>query len=511
MGIVSIFKHHSPDDFEDKFQIELNNLKHEIDLQLMQVGEKAHTANPQVTSLSDLIEFHPDVFNAVMFPKSVKGKVHNDRCHAFYKSPAFQAVLLQDDEKTFQANMHGNLWYTLSGDVGRTGAHSWLYQMPYKHMKRCEKSLFDLVAEVADSDLSRILGEGGWHQDAHQSLQGFNGERSFTDEPENLLLEKVSSLFSSGEIDRVPPSIHVALRDLVYNETLKLKSCGYSTHQVVSRLSERISIVFEKAVNACEYVSAETSSRLRPLFHRQVLINAFAPFAEDLAYLDALPKECYGHLHSKATVEDQELVVSLNNSPATSCLHQVFAGPLFAFEDVRTLGNSSPLEIGLWLERMGQPIDMNAVFTGSINDTTFRKETLLLGRHCSAVDQLFCDFLKEDKSSHQALEVMTYCQNIPHLVQFSQGAIIGYAVALIEVALRNQFDGVPLSKYGRPGPVIHGDPIISNGVLKYLKDTGIFTHEMLSWCGYGSEILCGLENQEIDVLAEQFLESDLGL
>lgn len=525
MSILSIFKNHTPDDFNHDFQIELGLLKTEIDLELMWGEGGSFGSSPSVNSLADLLKNYPDVFDRVIRPVREPGRQLKDRSQHFFQSAAFQAVWLQESQEVFESTFDFQTWLKLSYEIEDHGAHLWLHKMPYNDPGLCTGALWPLISFVFDSDkVSKHDAEydGPWNHGSSQSLRGFGLKPALGVDKNEQLKEDTVAFFATNSLDRVPHSVHDALREMVYNEALRLKSCQYPTHQIVNRLEERIGLVFDQAVGKCTEIPSSTIGRLFPLFHRQVLINALAGFPGDLAYLDAAPDECYGHIHRNAKPCDIDLVASLGDAAETRCLESIFWGP--AFITSYTSCKFKPINFALSLEDKGVPLSMDAALTGSINSLAFIKDVITLKRVSPSLDAMFSDLTRNGGlSGKRALATITYAGYFSAVNELSLLGKTGYAIGLIELGrervnshLKNLANEEnkhyrPLGTMGRPDRVVQSDPAIRSHILKYLKESGPLQHDMLQWCGFGHEVLSELDSADADNLSEHFLGADLGL
>jgi hypothetical protein len=465
-----------------------------------------------VGSLIDLYGESPVFFNELFGQDQSSKNPRTQRIHALYDSAAFQALWLLDGGN-IEKTMSLTLWSDLLSDLCAVGAHGWFYQMPFKDTRLAFEAVAKLIAFVTDSTIALenrgLIATDFFNQQTLDSVAGFTGRGEVECEGKSNVNALVAPYFINMDT-RSYLGLQVALRECVYNEALRLKSRGHATHQIVHRLDERISAIFD-------HVTTRHTDRpvgqIYPLFHRQVLINAFAPFPEDLAYLDASAGEMYGHLNEQAKPNERLIISDLHEDGYLTEILPVFSGP--AFVTAGMMGKLSPFNIALSLEDKGVEIDLDAILTGNIHSRTFVGKVVQYKGYSKELDQIFADFADlKDKTTAKAHRVMEYAQLILTAAPYSAQAKLGYVIAHIELRRYGLKSDETLTNKFRPTSLQHlicEDEDRMKAVLGYLENTGPLDHRILQWCGFGSEVLEKLSESDQDRLAEHYLGEDLGL
>ncbi|AYG47957.1 hypothetical protein DV532_27130 (plasmid) [Pseudomonas sp. Leaf58] len=512
MLLTFIFKNFTREQFSEQFSIEMQLMTQEVNSELMWAAGGSFGDSPRISSLLDLREKFPKVFEQVCGERKAGHSQLRDRSQKFFESPAFQAVWLLDGAKFTPQTLPLALWSSLVENLCRQGAHGWFYKMPFQDPVLALKAVNNLISMVLDSPfaLSSLtwLESSPWRREAFTSLQGFNVKPELAVDTDKRLKWRVASYFTEGNGEA--PDLRLALRDWVYNEALRLKSQGYPTHQVVHRLSERINLVFDQAFGDSQSLPV---GQLYPLFHRQVLINALAAFPDDLAHLDASAAECYGHLSASASDSDRQLIRSLTTQQPTSHLTTVFNGPVFMISDVESA--FTPYHVALSLEDKGVPIDLDLILTGHLNNHKFTHKAIVCDsqpKYSKALENLFASLPHfQDKSTPQARKIVDYATLISPPEHYSTAAKFGFVVGLIENARLKLANGEYLSSRHHPAYEFQDDAPLWDEVLGYLQRTGPMDQRLLKWCGFGSDVLSKLSAEDQERLAEHYLGDDLGL
>jgi hypothetical protein len=506
MGLRKFFRLYDEEQFTEAFGIEMNVLRTQVEGSLRWSVDEFTGETLPVDSLVDLQKHFPRVFiDVFMLEREFPGSVVS-RTTALFESPAFQAIWLMDGGNV-DSTLSKEMWRRLLSDLCEFGAHGWFYQMPFKDAELALEATSRLIEYVTESPLAQQYmdteAQSAWNIKTLQSLIGFRKANSFEDASASEIKNLALHYFTAPEAS-TPLGLSTALEEFVYNEALRLKSRGHPVHQVVNRLGERISAVFDCVTSDSSY---QHLGRIYPFFHRQVLINALAPFAGDLAYLDAMPGELYGHPHEKTTPDDKVFFANFKEEGFISALLHVFHGPthiLFSTEP-----KFAPFNIAMALEEKGIELDLNALLTGSITNRDFLLKAVQYKGYCVELDKLFASFPRlTDKASAHAYRIREYADHTLWTDSYSPDGKIGMMAAFIESGRASILSGKPLKK--RPDRFIDRENL-QDEALRYLQASGPMDHRLLQWCGFGSDVLTKLTETDQERLAEHFLGEDLGL
>ena len=284
--------------------------------------------------------------------------------------------------------------------------------------------------------------------------------------------------------------IESALLPLVYNHGYKLKARGLSGLEVLARASSRVEALLSFLPASSEFLKA---------LERQILINLFSAFPEDLELLNAKPEELQGVMLSPVLIE----------SPLARFFEKTLAGPLALFSPRHSVPDGHRgTQIVNFFKATPYPLHLDLAVFGYLQG---REEIINLAENCPgrsiAVEQLLLD---ESALFDPHVGLIRYLARPEQLDAYSDSAVL----KLIEKVILS--DDVQFIRHRvetilpTVGPVLSKRPQMFEPVIKILEDNGRLNHTLFDWCGFGSKELKALGKRASIELKGIFLEESLG-
>jgi hypothetical protein len=424
-------------------------------------------------------------------------------CREIFALPAFQACWLMDggDPDAFSTAF---TWRDFAQQACEVGPHSLLLKMEMNDpdlalratgalLKQCFET--PKVANVADSQQLAAFA-------------GFNEARDVIPELPRThtasLRERIEEM--TLECTDLDESIRVLLNTLVYTPGLKLKSQGFNAHQIIHNLTSEISAIFEFCTD--ELPQDVPLGKPYAAFHRQVLINLFSPFSQDLAYLDAHAGELVGNIRSMDTDSSTEHFV---RSLSGAVLAPTFRGPLVAHSG--QYGDKYFSDFCRAYRGFGVRLDPDSMFGGFIDDVSLHRKIIRHHGPCKTVEKMLADLCDSGTSDLKKMESATLYALEEQFEYLSPNAQVGFIATRLEIGAQrlDAGEGRLWQDSESPKPFLDNDPVLKTSVLDYMRRNALLDHALLEWCGFHSSLLKTLGDEASISLKESFLAQDLGI
>lgn len=285
------------------------------------------------------------------------------------------------------------------------------------------------------------------------------------------------------------------LRTLIYNPGLRFKAKGLSTQAIIDRLQVPLCALIE--VMLTDRIEGNVEQVLDS-FRRQVMVNLFSPFPEDLAYLDVRMAELIGR-------------PGMNNA-CPALMLPTYKGPLSTFAGQADTKNAARVAAGM--ENGGTTIDLCQALTGLLENFEEINELVSYKGTCELLEGYLrnvCWNGPVEKDLIKYLYPLTYSMDFSRLPMDSK---IGFLGVWLEMGWQRLEADVPLDKQSdsdAPAGLLQADPDLRRFMVDWMVMNHRLDARLLHWCGYGGEVLERLGDKANDTLKTELLESDLGL
>lgn len=285
--------------------------------------------------------------------------------------------------------------------------------------------------------------------------------------------------------------IEKALLPLVYNHGYKLKARGLSGPEVLDRVSNRVEALLNFMPATPEFLRA---------LERQILINLFSAFPEDLELLNAKPEELQGVMLNPVLIKD----------PHAGLFRKTLAGPLALFSP----RSSSPLQhrgtqMVTFFKATPYPLHLDMALNGYLQGL---QEIINLAENCPGRSQAVEQFLLDDNSRFNLhIGLIRYLGEPKQLDAYSDAAVL----KLFEMLILT--DDVSFSRYGAEeimpsvAPVLSNRPHLFDSVVQILEEHGRLNPTLFEWCGFGAKELKALGKRATNELKSAHLEASMGI
>jgi hypothetical protein len=334
----------------------------------------------------------------------------------------------------------------------------------------------------------------------HNYLDYFYPEQfnHYDNPPDVTLKHLVNNAFADAKNASRPMNLmlNTVLNQLVLNTGLRFKGEGMQAPIIIERLTPVLEEIIQSQFGADYTISVEELAG----FRRQVWVNLFSPFAEDLALLDVHPNELMGHP---------------KNNPTDHWPHKTkstMSGPIeFSRGDA---DYSATAAMARGLENMGHTLDLDVIMTGVLAESNDICSLIRLWGGCTTIDHLLERFATEGPTAivrqHNLQSTLTALdfERLPALAK------LGFVAARIEYGYESatlRKDKLFREDGYCPLKSISGDPELKTEVLAYMAKFERVTAELMVWCGFDGEALNALGELATDDIKSSLLENDLGL
>lgn len=284
------------------------------------------------------------------------------------------------------------------------------------------------------------------------------------------------------------------LRTLIYNPGLRFKARGLSTQAIIDRLQVPLSALTE--VMLTDRIEGDVEQVLES-FRRQVMVNLFSPFPEDLAYLDVRMAELIGR-------------PGMNNT-CPALMLPTYKGPLSIFAGIADNKNAAQVAAGM--ENGGTVIDLCQALTGLLENYGEINELVTYKGTCELLEGYLRNVCWSGPGENDLVKYLyplTYCMDFSRLPMDSK---IGFVGVWLEMGWERLQADMTLDKNDPDAPTgyLEADPDLRRFMVDWLVMNQRLDARLLHWCGYGGEVLELLGEKANDTLKTELLESDLGL
>jgi hypothetical protein len=290
---------------------------------------------------------------------------------------------------------------------------------------------------------------------------------------------------------QVAGKINNSLLPMVYNYGYKLKARGLPGHEVLARASSRVATLLSFLPATTEFLKA---------LERQILINLFSAFPEDLELLNAKPEELQGVMLNPVLIKD----------PHAGLFRKTLAGPLALFSP----RSSAPLQhrgtqMVTFFKDTPYPLHLDMALNGYLQGL---QEIINLAENCLGRSQAVEQFLLDDNSRFNLhIGLIRYLGEPKQLDAYSDAAVL----KLFEMLILTE--DVSFSRYGAEekmpsvAPVLSNRPHLFDSVVQILEDHGCLNPTLFEWCGFGAKELKALGKRATNELKSAHLEASMGI
>lgn len=291
------------------------------------------------------------------------------------------------------------------------------------------------------------------------------------------------------------------LKCLIYNPGLRLKALGCQTEQIIGFLDPLIQALENKIDGWFGVVTASASKRV---FKRQLYLNLFSPFAEDLRYLDAKPFELLGHPGFDGSIP--------------SFMLETLQGPYACHSGKQWEGDAVP---SYQLSRLGLPVDADMVLEGALNNGL--KAQMIFGEFgCSpCTGDWLLKLLDTEPGAEFSLGKLADIERFFSFEKHDKDAQLGIMALMAVLGWKHQVSTKDSGKIcelkgsGISDPSyrlkISENPELGRRLLAFMESHKLFDGALLHWLGFTSHDLAILNPTLLDECREFFLAQDLGL
>jgi hypothetical protein len=284
------------------------------------------------------------------------------------------------------------------------------------------------------------------------------------------------------------------LRTLVYNPGLRFKARGLSTQAIIDRVQVPLCALTELMLS--DRIEGDAQPVLDS-FRRQVMVNLFSPFPEDLAYLEVRMAELIGR-------------PGMNNA-CPALMLPTYKGPLSIFAGIADNKNTAKVAAGM--ENGGTTIDLCQALTGLLENFEEINELVSYKGTCELLEGYLRNVCWSGPGEN---DLVKYLYPLTYRMDFSRlpmDSKIGFVGVWLEMAWERLQANLALDINDPDAPVgmLQADPDLRRFMVDWMVMNHRLDARMLHWCGYGGEVLERLGDQANDTLKAELLESDLGL
>jgi hypothetical protein len=288
--------------------------------------------------------------------------------------------------------------------------------------------------------------------------------------------------------------LETALFPLVYNFGYKLKAQGVSGPEVLALAASRVSALMSFVPGSSEFIKA---------LERQVLINLFSAFPEDLELLNAQSEELQGVMLNPVLITD----------PLARFFRKTLAGPLVLFSS----SNSSLLayratQMVNFFRDTPYPLHLDIALPGYLQNRT---EIIDLAENCPGRSMVFEQLLLDEKPVFELpIGLIRHMANPVQLQWYSDSAVLRMMEILIlkeDIQLTRVEQAQAIAeKVPSLGPVLSKRPHLLEPVVDILEKHDHLNVTLFEWCGYGHKELKALGKRAPNELKRDLLEDSLG-
>jgi hypothetical protein len=284
--------------------------------------------------------------------------------------------------------------------------------------------------------------------------------------------------------------IEQALLPLIYNYGYKLKARGLPGHEVLVRASSRVEALLSFLPASSEFLKA---------LERQILINLFSAFPEDLELLNAQPEELQGVMLNPILIKDTHV----------RFFQKTLAGPLALFTPrySASVGHRGTQMVSFFKDTP-YPLHLDMAVRGHLQGL---QEIIHLAENCPGRSMVFEQLLLDDSTLFDPhIGLIRYLAEPEQLESYSDGAVL----KLFEKVIIN--DDVHFvrdngkSQVPSVAPVFNQRPHLFEAVIQILEDNDRLNHTLFEWCGFGVKELKAIGKRAPSELKGAFLEDSLG-
>jgi hypothetical protein len=512
MGLQQLFKNTPMSVFTPQMQKLLSGLRDNISRFVSIRTQDSEGRTEEFDSLLSLYTKAPWIIK--IFP-TMQGQnlsdVNLSSCRDIFALPAFQACWLLDGGHP-DAFSTAFTWRNFAQQACEISVHALLLKMQMNDPDTALRATGALIRQCFEKHISsnHELYPSTKVADSFQltALTGFNRAPDLVDtaprDRKTELTEQIGLMvFGRIEMDE---SVALLLKNLVYTPGLKLKSQGFQVHQIIHQLTPEIEAIFDFCT---DWISPQTPlGKPYAAFHRQVLINLFSPFADDLAFLDAHPGELVGNI---SEVDADRSIEYFVRSIDGALFAPTFAGPLVALAGKATEREAGDLYQGF--EALGVKLDANLMFGGLMDNVHLRRRVLRHHGWCQTVDSMLVSLSYSGTSDLEKMETALLYARDDQFEQFTRLAKVGFIATRLEKGARQIDSGVDRLWQSDECPrrFLDKDPALKSDVLAYMRRNALLDHALLEWCGFDSSLLATLGDEASISLQESFLAQDLGI
>ena len=364
---------------------------------------------------------------------------------------------------------------------------------------------YSLLSERLDDAIEWYLGRGDVTENGYigfsagdiRALCGLTDKTSQSiDEKQAFRQLLLKMIFNTDTLQHMQSwdiaiKVQNALLPLVYNYGYKLKASGLPGHEVLAKASSRIDSLLSFLPATSEFLKA---------LERQILINLFSAFPEDLEMLSAQPEELQGVMLNPVLLKE----------PMARFFSKTLAGPMALFSPRYSAPASHRgTQIVSFFNATPYPLHLDIAVRGYMLD---RQEMVYLAENCpgrsSGVEQILLD---DSLAFDPPMGLVKYLSQPEQLKEYSDPAVLKLIEHLIigDVAKSHRDKGVPV-KTPSVAPVLSERPHLVEPIIKILEDQDCLNATMFEWCGFGVKELKALGKRAPSELKGLLLEESLG-
>jgi hypothetical protein len=306
------------------------------------------------------------------------------------------------------------------------------------------------------------------------------------------ILRKIIFKNEFAQAWEISSKVEAALLPLVYNYGYKLKARGLLGPEVMAKVLDRTESLLSFVPATREFLKA---------LERQILINLFSAFPEDLEMLNAQPEELQGVMLNPVLIMDRH----------AKYFNKTLAGPLALFSHRHSAPtNFFGTQIVNFFKTTAYPLHLDIAVQGYLQGY---QEIINLAENCPgrsmAVEQLL---LGDEANFDPHIGLIRYLTEPEQLDSYSDEAV----VKLIErFIIDDQLDFVRTGKgvsteAPSVAPVLSQRPQLFEPMVKMLEEHGRLDSTLFEWCGYGVKELKALGKRAPNELKRDLLEDSLG-